>query len=199
MVLLNIAAPLIQVGPFGLAVLLVPICIVEAVVVRRVAAVPWGKCLRAVLLANTATTWLGFPLGWLLMRGVRAVSGWRSYGHDLFHFPWDQVFNSANYDTWLSMSMSWPTMLVVYAASLLLLVPAYFLSVWVETWICAALLGDPALPVRRAVRGANLVSYALLGALLLALAANNLARVGGFQTNLAEEIPDPVPLPRVER
>ncbi len=200
MVLLNVALPLMYLDLRALALFfLVPIVIVEAAVVRRMAGIPWFRCLGPVAVANAATTLLGYPLGWLLMRGVRAVTGSSFYGGTPFNFPWDLGLNAAFYDTWLSMSMSWPAMLLVYAVSLLLLVLACIVSIWVETWICAAMLGNSGSRLPLAVRKANLLSYAFLGLLLLALAVNNLAQVEGRQVEGRMNRFEPVPASELER
>jgi hypothetical protein len=195
MVLLDVAVPLLQINAFYVIVLLIPVVGIEVVVVRRITHISWGRVISAVGIANALTTLLGFPIGWIFMRGVRAVTGKNFYGHSAFHFPWDEVSNSAFYDTWLSMSMNHSMMWLVYGCSLLLLVPTFFLSGWLEAWICKAILGSKVPTLNRAVWMANLASYTLLFLLMGWLAVDNATHVQGWQflgtMNRPYELPRP--------
>ncbi|MBI4879359.1 MAG: hypothetical protein HY812_06820 [Planctomycetes bacterium] len=183
MVLLNVGIPFFQTDPRAIAMLLVPVIAVEAIVVRRLTRIPWGKVVITGVVANAYTTLAGYPIGWVFMRGIRALAGHKYYGGSWFQFPWDELVNSAFYDTWLSQSMGSLAIWAVYAGALLLLVLTFLFSVWIETLACASMLKRPVAELRVAIRKANLLSYGLLAVLMIWLGVANAIQVTGWQTD----------------
>jgi hypothetical protein len=128
---------------------------------------PYGKTFKGVTIANLASTIVGVPLAWLVMfiigAGVLAPAA-RAVHH------WDLRIESPILDVlgfllgiaWLAPvedQLYW----MVPAASALLLIPSFIVSLWIERYICLRLWRsvDPAL-VRRGVLNTNLASYGLL-------------------------------------
>jgi hypothetical protein len=157
-VLLDVAAPLISVDPRALAILLVPVVLVEAVVVRRLTRIRWERVLAAGLLSNVASTLAGYPIGWLAMQAIRMLTGQNYYGRAPFQLPWDAVIGAG----WRAQEMGGAAACMVYGVVALLLVPTFCLSVWIETLVSAPLLGRSSSEVRLPIRRANLLSYGLL-------------------------------------
>jgi hypothetical protein len=156
--LLDVAAPLVSVDPRALAILLVPVVLVEAVVVRRLTRISWGRVLAAGLLANVATTLAGYPIGWLAMQAIRLLTGRNYYGRSPFQLPWDGVIGAG----WHAQSMGGAAACMIYGVVALLLVPTFLLSVWIETIVSAPVLRRPSRELRIPIRRANLFSYGLL-------------------------------------
>ena len=173
--LANIGIPLIHLH-VGFAVLcLAPVVVVEARIYRRRLATGRGRSLAASLLANLATTLVGVPIAWL---GAALILG--SFGSEtgssspvlmgLRYAPWLPPLDPAR-DTALYQ--------VYPAAVATLLRPSLCLSILLERPVVRAVLRAERAAAGRAVRSANLVSYALLFALSLAwLAYTQLAPVG---------------------
>lgn len=185
MVLPDVAAPLVSADPRVLAILLAPVVLVEAVVVRRLTRITWRRVLVAGLLANVATTIAGYPIGWLAMQAIRLLTGQDYYGRPLFQLPWDGVFNAG----WRAQSMGGAAGWVVYGVVALLLVPTFLLSVWIETIVSAPVLGRPVADVRLPIRKANLLSYGLLVLLMIWLGV--MAFAGGEPKRGVEFNPEP--------
>lgn len=163
--------------PFTL-LLFFPIIGIEAVVIRkRLRRMELWPVLRATAVANLVSTILGIPLAaaLILLTAVPGAShsARMSVLSGVIAWPWDA--NSAAIKTWAT-----PIADVVF---LLLLAPFYFISVWSEqkvmerflpvaeearvSQIPSIIFSHPApnrdtLPLRKAVRAANLWSYAMM-------------------------------------
>ncbi len=145
----NAMIPVIIAGWFGMFVALVPIIVIEWVVLTRVGAHIW-ESLLAMSVANLASTLAGIPLAFVL----DIVVGMST---PLYDESWDPK------DTWFREWM-------LPAGGVLLLIPFFLMSWWIEAPIAAWILDDlPAQIVNSAVRDANLVTYGLLAALLSAV------------------------------
>ncbi len=160
----------------SMAALLLPIVLVEAWLFRRWLGLDVWTAIKSSGLANVASTAIGVPGAWGVMFllevfGLPAVlklpflrrlaEGW--------HSPIAAVVGTFLSAAWLmpdGKNLYW----MIPVASFALLIPTYFLSVWVEGFVVDHLVslpdGDPSnlnrRRVRRAVRDANLVTYGLL-------------------------------------
>jgi hypothetical protein len=142
----NVMIPVIIAGWFGMFLALVPIIVIEWVVLTRIGAHIWGSLL-AVSVANLGSTLVGIPLAIMLEIVVLA-------GTPLYREHWDPK------DTWFREWM-------LPAGGVLLLIPFFLMSWWIEAPIAAWILDDlPTQFVNSAVRDANLVTYGLLATLL---------------------------------
>lgn len=142
----NAMIPVIVAGWFAMFVALVPIIVIEWVVLSRIGVHVW-ESLLAVSVANLGSTLAGIPLA-IALEIVVAMNT------SLYHETSDTK------DTWFREWM-------LPACGVLLLIPFFLMSWWIEAPIAAWILDDlPAQLVDTAVRDANLVTYGLLAALL---------------------------------
>jgi hypothetical protein len=110
----------------------VPIVIVEAVVARRRLGLTSGRSVKAAIVANLVSTVLGFPLLWILLALLQyCLGGTRAYGLQTW---WEKLYAVTIQAPWLipyEGDMRW----MVPLAGAYLLIPAFFVSVWVERMI----------------------------------------------------------------
>lgn len=149
----------------------VPVVALESWVVQRALGVPWKSSLTQMVKANAFSTIIGIPLAWLasvvvefllLYLAVHLV-GVQSYppeavgkvGSVILSAPWLGPFEEGSY---------W----ILPLATIVLLIPFFFASFWLEAWYVARTL-CPEAPARgrKAVWNANLFSY--LGLLVACL------------------------------
>ncbi len=176
----NVMIPVIVAGWFGMFLALVPIILIEWVVLTRVGAHIW-ESLLAMSVANLASTLAGIPLAFVL----DIVVGMST---PLYDESWDPK------DTWFREWM-------LPAGGVLLLIPFFLMSWWIEAPIAAWILDDhPTQFLDSAVRNANLITYGLLAALLCILLAltlrdthasgyRNRDRAAEFEEDAASVVP----------
>jgi len=165
--LANVGVPMIFVQMPGMVCALIPIIILEALLIRRWLSLPYGDAFKGVTLANLASTIVGVPLAWLVMVLIEfAVVLPVAIAADHWHWKLDSpvlgVLGFLLSIAWLGpveRQLYW----MIPAASALLLIPSFVVSVWLERRICLRSWSgvDPA-SVRRGVFNANVASYGLL-------------------------------------
>jgi hypothetical protein len=114
------------------------VIIAEVVVAHRMLKLGAVRAAAALVPANLVSIGVGFPLFWLLLFVLQSAVGGPAPGHRGF-LSW--VYGVINQVPWLIPNghrLSW----MVPLASLYLLVPAFFASVFVERWICSTLWDD---------------------------------------------------------
>jgi len=137
----NVMLPLVVTGWVVLIPALIPIVLIESVMLMRVGA-ELGESLVAVSAANIVSTLAGIPLALILDTGLGVST--TLYDED------DEI-------------VDWR----VPAGGMLLLIPFFFLSWWIEAPIANFILEDMAPEsVDLAVRDGNIISYAFLGLLV---------------------------------
>jgi hypothetical protein len=144
-------------------VLFVPICLIEALIAKRVLRLPLVQCAKLALVANAWSTLVGIPLTWCgmllveLLAGLGiAVTGARPSG------VWSALL-SPFVVAWLGpVARAWH----VYTAAALLCIPFCFVSIRVERWSAAKQV-----PLAAARRWANIANLATYVPLVVALAA----------------------------
>ncbi len=142
----NAMIPIIVAGWFGMFLALVPIILIESVVLTRVGAHIW-ESLLAMSAANLGSTLVGIPLAIVLEFVVATYT-------PLYDESGDPK------DTWYREWM-------LPVGGVLLLIPFFLMSWWIEAPIAAWILDDlPTRFVDVAVRDANLLTYGLLAGLL---------------------------------
>jgi hypothetical protein len=110
-------------------ILLVPVILIEALVARRVLALPFRRSLRISTVANLWSTFLGIPLTWLAMLAFEYAIGGIATALNI---------GDIGPVGFLPFSAAWigpvgrPDAWLVPAAALVLCVPFFFMSVWVE-------------------------------------------------------------------
>lgn len=147
---------------------LIPVIIVEALLMRRSVQLSYREAFIGVTKANLLSTLAGVPLAWLAMFAVEVVVmlpvglladkwHWR-----FFDSPFSQVIGFVIGMAWIGPAGTAGYWLVPLAAGLLL-IPSFFVSVWLENKVCRRSWPDvdPTL-VRRGVFRANLASYVVL-------------------------------------
>ena len=144
---------------------LAPVVVVEILVFRRVLHLGYKPALLGSALANILSTLVGVPISWgvayALERGIFQAlpKGWLKYIYqrpplEILLFP----FSAA----WLGPVQP-PSYWLVPCAAGVLLVPCFFLSVWLERLVCRRVWGEISRNhVKSAVYLANLFSYGLL-------------------------------------
>ena len=146
---------------------LIPVIIVEALLIRRWVPLSYRDAFIGTTKANLLSTMAGFPLAWLAMFAVEIVILFPvATAADKLHWnlnsPLFQVVSFLIGIAWLGVADKDAYWLVPLAAALLL-IPSFYVSVWLERFICVrAWPGSETAIVRRGVYKANLASYGLL-------------------------------------
>jgi hypothetical protein len=147
---------------------LIPVIIVEALLIRRWVELSYRDAFIGVTKANLLSTLAVIPLAWLVMFALEmlvmlplamAANKWH------WHFldsPFFQIVSFPLAVAWLGPAENAGYWLVPLAAALLL-IPSFYVSVWLESKICRRAWPDiDSLVVRRGVYRANLASYVVL-------------------------------------
>lgn len=168
--LADVGVPMIFIQMPAMVFAFIPVFVVEALVIRRWLALTYSDAFKGSFLANLFSTLIGIPLAWLIMlllEFIVALPAAMAANH--WHWNW---LNSPVLDillfpitiAWLGpdeQNLYW----LVPIASALLLVPSFFVSVWLERWAYKkswANLNLESAKIRNAVFKANLVSYVIL-------------------------------------
>jgi hypothetical protein len=147
---------------------LVPVIIIETLVLRRQLSLPFGRSLAGAARANVLSTLIGVPIAWAFMLAVEfAALSPIMWAAQKWHWntesPLFYIFYLVGI-AWIGPPTTsfWPIAL----AAALLLVPTFFISVWIErrSYRCSWRDLDPA-AVDHSAWLANLCSYALLFAI----------------------------------
>jgi hypothetical protein len=145
---------------------LVPVIAIEAIYLRLRLKTAWWNTIKATAIVNAVTLVLGYPLAWLLSLALEFLSMGIDFllskvglEHSLDHLPaWLFVIL---FPAWLGpWDKTWP----VLVAFVVLLIPSYFLSGFVESRMMLNRLELESSEIKRAVWRANLLSYAFLAA-----------------------------------
>ena len=159
----NVGVPMITYAWPAAWLLLVPVVLLEAVVARRTLHTTWRRALVVAAASNLVSTLVGIPLAWggVLLAGSlvreitpRAIHGWVMKP---FHAAWLPA---------LPDHLPW----LLPAAGATLCVPFFFASVLVELLVARRFAGFAPADVGRWAWRANLLSYALIVAGLVAVA-----------------------------
>src|ERR1035437_4300089 len=120
---------------------LIPVIIVEALLIRRWVQLSYRDAFIGVTKANLLSTLAGFPLAWLAMFAVEmAVLLPLAIASDKWHLhfidsPFFQIVGFLLGVAWLGPGGDEAYWLVPLAAALLL-IPSFYVSVWLERLIC---------------------------------------------------------------
>jgi len=146
---------------------LIPVIIVEALLIRRWVSMSYQDAFVGVTKANLLSTLAGIPIAWLAMLAVEfavmlpiglAVETW----HWKYNSPFLQAVGFLFSIAWLGPVGKHGYWLIPAAAALLL-VPCFYVSVWLERRVCVRAWPDSdPVAVRRGIYRANLASYILL-------------------------------------
>jgi hypothetical protein len=162
-ILANIGVPMLPVQGMFMIVALVPIILVEALIVWRKQSVGFQRSLGGSVAANIVSTLAGVPLSWGLIFLVMITS---ELVDDALSLSWDSpavmvayvVLNAA----WLAPyeeHLNW----MVPMALAILMIPSYFLSVWIEFLVCKRIWKEADRKgIWNTMRFANGVTYGIL-------------------------------------
>ena len=146
---------------------MIPVIIVEALLIRRWVPLSYRDAFIGTAKANLLSTLAGVPLAWLAMFVLEmAVIYPVGMAADKWHWsldsPFFQVLGFVIGMAWIGPPEEAGYWLVPLAAALLL-IPSFYVSVWLERKICRKAWPQiDALAVRRGVFRANLASYVVL-------------------------------------
>ena len=146
---------------------LVPVITLESALIRRWVPLSSSDAFKGIAAANVVSTLIGVPLAWLVMLALQfAIALPVLSAADKWHWnleaPVFQVMGFILNSAWVGdegESMMW----VIPAATALLLIPCFYLSVWIESRVCFRTWknSDPGV-IRRGIYRANLASYTSL-------------------------------------
>ena len=168
--LADVGIPMIVLQLPAMVVLLIPVVLLEAFVVNRQLQIGFAKSASGVFRANLASTLLGFPLAWLLMLAVEFGCGFLFDGIYRAYPGFDRVADNPIFGVayfalsaaWIPGEDWWP----IPIAAAILLIPSFYISVWIERKICARVWSSEPSSVlsslTKTVRQANIVSYLFL-------------------------------------
>jgi hypothetical protein len=164
--LADVGIPMITIEWPVMLLALGPVIVLEALLIRRWVSLSYRDAFKGITWANVLSTLVGVPLAWLIMLGVQlAVFLPLGLAADKWHWNLDApvlqviaVMASSVY-VYGSKSPDW----IIPSGIAVLLVPCFFLSVWIESKVCFRTwktLDREA--VRRGVYRSNLASYLAL-------------------------------------
>lgn len=176
----NAGVPMLALVWPGMWIALLPVIAIESVVLVRVASVLPRRAVLVTAVANATSTFLGIPLTWAALFGLQAiVPGGGGAGPDVGTFA-GKLFAVTVQAPWLiphESDLYW----MIPAASLVLLVPFFFMSWGVELLVARLMLrAQDRQPVDLAVLRGNLLSYGLLAGVVLAVLGVSLFRGSGI-------------------
>ncbi|MBI4402920.1 MAG: hypothetical protein HY537_02090 [Deltaproteobacteria bacterium] len=159
--------PMLVLGVPFLVILLIPVCAIEVAVIVRRSQLSLTHLWKPVALANVASTFIGYPLAWLLQLAIEFITprGGNALG---LGTVWNRVFAVTIQSAWLipyETALGW----MIPIAGMVGLVPAFFISVWLEGTIERKMSIHSAVFSNVNVRAANLASYLFLFAILVIL------------------------------
>jgi hypothetical protein len=156
----NVGVPMLFVHLPALCAALIPIMGIECWVATRFFKTPWKTVRPAIIRANVISTLMGFPVMWCLMVVADlSMGGGAARG---LHTTAQKVYAVTVQAPWLmpyEQDLYW----MIPCAALVLLVPAYFMSVGVEGYILKrAWPTFRSADVARFVWRSHLISYGFL-------------------------------------
>jgi len=143
-----------------MVVALAPIIFTEALLALPYLKLPYRKLLKYFAIANLVSTFAGIPVVWLLLVVLQLITGGGS-AHGL-ESPVTRLLAVTWQAPWLipyESDLNW----MIPAATLVLLVPFFFVSWWIEYLVVYSYLpGEDKRLVSKSVRNANFISYSAL-------------------------------------
>ena len=157
--------PMIALTLPGMLIVLAPIITVESYLLVRSLQIGMWRSMKVMTIANVVSTIIGMPVTWVLLVLMELMtSGGRAYGMDTLFKRFLAVTWQAAWLIPYEEELHW----MIPAATLVLLVPFFFASWFVEYQVAKALLREvSADAVKKAVLQANVASYGLLGGIVL--------------------------------
>lgn len=156
----------------AMVVLLIPVIVIEGLLCKKWLGLKTWQAIKTNAVSNLASTIVGIPVAWAFMVALEfgtmglvgesnAFQNWHSPIANVIFF----IFSSA----WLNPDLG-EHVWVIPAATLILLIPFFFASYWVEYFVVRKMVRTPDREpsnladarVRTAVRNANLITYGIM-------------------------------------
>jgi hypothetical protein len=184
-ILANIGVPMLIVQA-PLMIMALPVVIfIEAALCRRWFEMDWKSALKATGIANAVSTLIGLPVMWVGLVAIQMVFG--GGGVPKLSEPWFSIYSVTAQAAWLlpyEDRLYW----MVPTACLVLLVPAFFVTVWIERMFYQRSIKSDAsrISISAATWRMHLFSYAFLffagfGLLGYSIINHDSEQVGGGQ------------------
>ncbi|MBY0555262.1 hypothetical protein K2P97_12085 [bacterium] len=156
--------PMVFLGLYFSLFLFVPVCLLEIFFLKIKMKVDYKKIVLPVVKSNFVSTIIGYPLSWIVLLVVQLVT---VGGNVVMMSDTWSVFKSVVLQAaWLvpfEDKLQW----MIPAAGLVGLIPAFFISVWLEYYILKDVVIGHIKFKRTDIQNANLISYMLLFIILL--------------------------------
>jgi hypothetical protein len=134
----NSGLPMIIIAwPFFWLALVPVICVEWIILKRKIQGVRPYRLLKITCWSNIVSTLFGIPLAWGLMLAIQALTPGGGGTYPSLSYFWRALFSVTIQTAWL---ISYDNHFVVPIALMVLMIPAYFLSSWIEAWITARAL-----------------------------------------------------------
>ena len=156
----NAGLPMLLLIMPAFAIALLPIILVESLYISRRLALSLVLTAKIATVANLVSTVAGIPLTWLILVVAQiATGGGSAYGVDTLAGKILAVTWQAPWLIPYENEMDW----MIPVASIVLLVPFFFVSWWVEYRVTRKMLKNAAsATLKSTICRANLISYCLL-------------------------------------
>lgn len=168
----NVGFPMLIIAWPGMIIALIPIIALESYCLRSMLKLPFAKSLKLMTIANLESTIIGVPLTWLallLIEFIMGLAGWLFFKIG-FELPkvLAYIFSITLGAAWLTPFADPQGHWIVPAACLFLLIPFYFVTWYVEyRCLKKRIKKIKSTTLKRIVRNINLISYGLLGIIVL--------------------------------
>lgn len=164
--------PMLTVVWPGMIIALIPIIALESYCLRTMLKLPFAKSLKLMTIANLESTIIGVPLTWvalLLIEFVVIFTGGYIF-KSVTELPeaLSYIFIITLGAPWIAPFSESQAYWLIPAASFFLLIPFYFVTWYVEYRCLKKRIKKSKPPtLKRVVRNINLISYGLLGVIVL--------------------------------
>lgn len=156
----NAGVPMLFLAMPAFLISLIPIIAIETLYLAKGLELPISRSLKTVSISNVASTIVGIPLTWFFLVVIQLVTGGGG-AHGI-----DSVAGKVLAVTWQAPwlipyeeDLNW----MIPIAGLVLLIPFFFASWWSEYFVSKKINRTlPSINIKRKVRNANLITYALL-------------------------------------
>ena len=164
--------PMIILAWPAMVVLLNPVVVIEGLLCKKWLGLKTWRAIKTNAVSNLASTIIGIPVAWAVMAAIEfGAMGLVAESSALqnWHSPIAYVISFLLSSAWLNPDLgekAW----VIPAATLILLIPFFFASYWIEYLVVRKMVctpdGEPSnlayARVRSAVRNANLATYGIM-------------------------------------
>ncbi len=160
--------------------LFIPIVAIEAWVAHRIVNLDWKTCIKTVGVANALSTLIGIPLTWGALVIIEMIfsQGGRAYGIDTLSGKIIAVTLQAPWLIPYESDLDW----MIPAASIVLLIPFFFASVFIERWLFGLKREVDKTMIKLWSWRANQLTYGVLLSFLVCFLMYGLAKHAGDKT-----------------